>query len=272
LGAYNSREKIVAHYDFVSPFYNELWGEHLHHGYWRTGEETKEDAQEALVDQLAQAAPITRGTKVLDVGCGVGGSSIHLARRYGAESTGITISPVQVQMARTAADRAGVNVRFLLMDAQAITLSERFDLVFSIESVSHYENKGAFFRRLPGLVHHTGRVVLIDWFKHDDLSAAEYRKYIVPIEKGMLVELHPIADYVALLEANGLAVERTEDMSEHTARTWQLALDILNGDSSLWAIARNHSAELVYFLRAFRAMRAAFRARKLVYGMIVARP
>jgi hypothetical protein len=42
---YNEKEKIREHYDLVSPYYQTLWGEHLHHGYWIHGDETKEKAQ-----------------------------------------------------------------------------------------------------------------------------------------------------------------------------------------------------------------------------------
>ena len=40
---------VAAHYDELDPFYREVWGLHVHHGYWRTGSETPEAAMEALV-------------------------------------------------------------------------------------------------------------------------------------------------------------------------------------------------------------------------------
>ncbi|MBI3305747.1 hypothetical protein HYZ82_01275 [Candidatus Nomurabacteria bacterium] len=47
-----NKERVIQHYDFVSPFYSSLWGVHIHHGYWETGKETKEDAQENLTKLL----------------------------------------------------------------------------------------------------------------------------------------------------------------------------------------------------------------------------
>src|SRR4030081_454548 len=96
----NEKHRIVEHYDIVSPYYESLWGEHIHHGYWIRGDETKEKALSQLVEHLADTVRIERGSKILDVGCGIGGSSIYLAKKYKAEVTGITISPVQVEMAR----------------------------------------------------------------------------------------------------------------------------------------------------------------------------
>src|SRR5688572_4921417 len=119
---YNDKQKIIEHYDVLSPHYRRLWGEHLHHGYWRTGLESKEEAQEALTANLVDAAQIEPGAKVLDVGCGFGGSSIYLAARYKAAVTGITISPVQAAMARRYAEQENLNATFLVMDADHITL------------------------------------------------------------------------------------------------------------------------------------------------------
>src|SRR5207248_5861380 len=128
-----------------SLYYHSLWGEHIHHGYWIRGDESKETAQVQLIEHLAQAAGIPPGARILDVGCGFGASSIYLAQKYGAEATGITISPVQVEMANKAAALDGVNAKFALMDAEEMRFDETFDVVWSIESISHYPQKQKFF-------------------------------------------------------------------------------------------------------------------------------
>ena len=104
----NDKQKIVEHYDFVSPYYQTLWGEHIHHGYWIRGNETKEEAQTQLIEHLAELASLQTGASVLDIGCGFGGTSLYLAQKYQARATGITISPVQVEMAKKAARRGAV--------------------------------------------------------------------------------------------------------------------------------------------------------------------
>src|ERR1700724_997011 len=122
----NDKNRIIEHYDVVSPYYRSLWGEHLHHGYWIRGDESKEKAQLQLIEHLAQLAEVKRGADILDVGCGFGASSIYLAKHFNATVTGITISPVQVEMANQAATNAQPNakfldVKFMLMDAEAMT-------------------------------------------------------------------------------------------------------------------------------------------------------
>ena len=48
------------------------------------------------------------GTKVLDVGCGIGGSSRHIARKYGCKAQGITLSPYQANRGNELAKEQGL--------------------------------------------------------------------------------------------------------------------------------------------------------------------
>jgi len=266
----NDKDRIRDHYDRVSPYYYSLWGEHLHHGYWIQGNETKEQAQVQLIEHLAQAAEIAFESRILDVGCGFGGSSIYLAKRYNAIATGITISPVQVEMANQAAARQQVRANFLLMDAEEMNFEERFDVVWSIESISHYEDVGSFFSSAAKLLKPGGTMALLDWFKEDSLSPKKHKSALFPIEVGMLVELHTMAEYESLLRSNGLNVVKREVLNEHCAKTWDLCLDIIK-DKALWTIAATNGPEFVRFLRTFKAMRTAYASGHFLYGLLVAK-
>jgi tocopherol O-methyltransferase len=270
MSGYNDKQKIKEQYDAISPYCRSLWGEHLHHGYWPTGAESKEEAQVALTAHLAKTAGIHPGARILDVGCGFGGSSIYLAANYQAAVTGITISPVQVAMAQEAAHRANVNARFLVMDADHITLEDKFDVVWSIEAISHFTRKPEFFLRASEMLEPGGALALVDWFKRPELSESRYRSEVLPIERGMLVQLDTIAGYSALIEAGGLDVLLTQDLSASCARTWDICLDLIK-NPALWQLAASRGVEFVRFLRSFAAMRKGFASGSFVYGMIVAR-
>src|ERR1700741_1087262 len=114
MGQFNQKDRVRKHYERVSPYYQILWGEHLHHGYWIRGDESKERAQQQLIEHLARVAKIKRGKRILDIGCGFGASSLYLAKELDAEATGITISKIQLDVARKAADRTRANAKFLL--------------------------------------------------------------------------------------------------------------------------------------------------------------
>ena len=127
-------ETIREHYDRLSFYYRILWGDHIHHGYWDK-DQTPTQAQVALVERLAQGAEIRAGSRVLDVGCGLGGSAIWLARELKCSVLGLTISPAQLEMARTRAIEEGLEdrVRFQLEDANSLRYVEMFDVVWVIE-------------------------------------------------------------------------------------------------------------------------------------------
>jgi len=267
---YNQKEKIRDHYDRVSPYYHTLWGEHLHHGYWIDGHESKERAQQQLIEHLAEAARIPSGVTVLDVGCGFGASSIYLAEKFRAQATGITISPVQVDIANRAAEKARVNAKFLCMDAEALTFKKPFDVIWSVESISHYPNNEKFFASAARLLKPGGTMAITDWFKKDGLTPRQHKKHLEPIERGMLVELHTMQKYESIMATNGLTVEKTEVLNAHCAKTWDLCLDIIK-NKAFWALAAQNGVAFVHYLKAFKAMRAGFASGNFIYGLMVAR-
>lgn len=263
------KHRVIEHYDVVSPFYRTLWGEHLHHGYWITGNESKEQAQLQLTQRLAGLANIQPGSEILDIGCGFGGSSLYLARHYQAKVTGITISSVQVEMAAQAAKEQGLDANFLLMDAEAITLQNKFDLLWSVESISHYLDRPAFFTSAAKLLKPGGSFALTDWFKKENLTPAQISKTIEPIERGMFVELHTMDDYQSYLSAAGLRVQCREVLNKQCAKTWDISLDIIK-DKKFWALAAQYGNHFLTYLHAFHALREGFSTGNFVYGLFVA--
>jgi tocopherol O-methyltransferase len=267
---YNDKRKIVEHYDAVSRYYRSLWGENIHHGYWIRGDESKELAQLQLTERLAELATVQTGSSVLDIGCGFGGSSLYLARKYKARATGITISPVQVEMARKAATEAQSDAQFLLMDAEALDFPHQFDLLWSVESISHYHDRRGFFANAVQFLKPGGVFALTDWFKRSGLSPAQTRKFIEPIERGMFIEMETIDDYESYLVASGLQIVHRQDWSQQVAKSWDLGLDMIR-DKSFWALAAKMGKDFVTNLKSFQAMRVGYTSGNFVYGVFVAR-
>lgn len=180
-------------------------GEHIHHGYFLKPEDTKEAAQLQLIELLLQRSCLQGDSSVLDVGCGIGGTSRYLAREYNCSVTGITISGTQVQMARnfTAKEsgrrtEVGVQdydtlgngkVRFLELDAEKMDeyfhtapYNTTFDAVWISEAMSHLPDKELFFRNAFSVLRSGGKLVIADWFKAEHLTSAQMKADIEPIE------------------------------------------------------------------------------------------
>jgi len=266
----NLKDKIVQHYDAISPFYRDLWGVHIHHGYWITGAETKEEAQEQLIEQLICRAKIHKGARILDVGCGLGGTAIYLYKSLSAHVMGITISPVQIEIGTELANRCGANVRLLLMDAETLEMDDQFDFAWSVEAVSHLSRKRDCFLAMARLLKSGGKLVIADWFKSDTATEGQEREFLKPIERAMLVpKLESSQLYASYIDDAGLDVISFEDLSSNVSKTWDVAI-ALAVRPMLWKFAATLGKDFLAFLEGFAAMKAAYKSKSLIYGVLIA--
>ena len=84
---------VAAHYDELDPFYREIWGEHVHHGYWATGRESRRRRRpKRWSTSSPTASTCAPGQTVCDIGCGYGATAQRLAERHGVHVTGVTVS------------------------------------------------------------------------------------------------------------------------------------------------------------------------------------
>ena len=269
---YNQTDKIQEHYDLSSPFYKSLWGQHIHHGYYKTGKETKEAAADNLVNLLIEHSGLTKGSRVLDIGCGIGETSIWLAKNLNCKVTGVTISPVQVQIAKETSKNLKNKPTFLVGDANNLSIGGKFDIVWAVEVISHLNKRDNFFKKITGLLVSGGKICIAAWIKDDGLTKEKEKKYIQPIEKGMLVSLPSLSEYKRHLDKNRLRLLYYEDISSKVAKTWDVGLDIIK-NRILWQLAKKHSKELVSFLGSFRAMRRGFKSGVFRYAaMVIEKP
>ena len=265
------KASIRDHYDRLSPLYRDLWGIHIHHGYWIDGTETKERAQEQLIDLLANKIGMRRGMRMLDIGCGIGGTAIYLAGQFEVRVIGITISPVQAAMAAQLMVSNGVDgCSFCAMDAEAMAIRDQFDVVWSVEALSHMSNRDRVLEQAVALLKPGGKVGIIDWFKPSGLTRTDQHAYLDALEDGMLVHgLETMPAYSSRLEAQGCRITAEEDLTASVAKTWDICA-ALTRLPSLWRIARDHGPDCVRFLESFQAMRAALRAGVFRFGLIAA--
>jgi len=263
------KQKIKEHYDISSLLYKKLWSNHIHHGYYIKGIESKKQATENLIKLLVRKASVKCKSKVLDVGCGIGGTSIWLSKNLECDVTGITISPVQVDIANSASEKLVKKPKFLVMDADNIKLNGKFDFIWAVEVISHLTDKPNFFRKSSQLLKKNGRMCIAAWMKADKLSRYEENKYIKPIEEGMLCTLPTLKDYLQLFDKNNLRLVYYEDASNNVKKTWELCLDIIK-DIGVWKFAVAHGKEFISYLKSFRSMKIGYDKGKFLYGIIIA--
>ena len=149
-----------------------LWGEHVHLGHYGTPPRRRDfrRAKEDFVHELVRWSGLDQlppGSRVLDVGCGIGGSARILARDYGLDVLGISISPGQIRRAQELTP-AGLSCRFAVMDALDLDLPDAgFDAVWSVEAGPHMPDKQRYADELLRVLKPGGRLAVADWNRRD---------------------------------------------------------------------------------------------------------
>src|SRR5262249_29426430 len=135
--AENAR-RVVNYYDGirfdVSLFWTDSTTLAIHFGIWTPGTRSHRESLLNTNRWVAERAELRTGQRVLDAGCGLGGSSIWLAENYQVHVTGVTLSHDQARRATRSAVRRGVGDRasFGVLDFQQLALpSAAFDVVWS---------------------------------------------------------------------------------------------------------------------------------------------
>ena len=230
---YESTDTVAQSYDDwtndgILEFY---CGEHIHLGHYGSPPRRTDflQAKEDFVHEMVKWGGLDKldaGTTVLDVGCGIGGSSRILAKDYNFDVTGVTISPQQVARA-TELTPDGVTAKFKVDDAMDLSYPDAtFDVVWSIEAGPHMPDKSTFARELLRVLKPGGILVVADWNQRDDrqnpLSAWEK-----PVMKQLLDQWsHPafssIEGFAELLEETGYTEGNvtTADWTQETLPSW----------------------------------------------------
>ncbi|AIE73128.1 MULTISPECIES: 2-methyl-6-phytyl-1,4-hydroquinone methyltransferase [unclassified Synechocystis] len=207
------------------------WGDHIHLGHYGDPPVAKDFIQSKIdfVHAMAQWGGLDTlppGTTVLDVGCGIGGSSRILAQDYGFNVTGITISPQQVKRA-TELTPPDVTAKFAVDDAMALSFPDAsFDVVWSVEAGPHMPDKAVFARELLRVVKPGGILVVADWNQRDDRQVP-LNFWEKPVMRQLLDQWsHPafasIEGFAENLEATGLVEGQvtTADWTVPTLPAW----------------------------------------------------
>jgi tocopherol O-methyltransferase len=299
-------EAIASHYDELDRFYRDVWGEHVHHGLWVRGDETREQAVRHLVELVAREARIAPGTRVCDIGCGYGATARMLAAESGAHVTAITISPAQHAFAREHSagaaktpsashperseggkvgvtqskdpveatnDTAENNPAYLLGDWLANDLpAESFDAAIAIESSEHMPDLAGFFAQAHRVLRPGARLVICAWLSADNPSPRGQRWLLEPIcREGRMPQMGTVADYEQLARAAGFTSERFEDLTPQVAPTWpaivrRFLARLATRPSYLRFLLDRHARNRVFALTIFRIM-LAYRTGAMRYGV-----
>jgi len=287
-----TREGVLEHY----------WGEHIHMGSYnpmgkQSGYRKKDpfvlallratfghlkNFKESKIDfvyEMIEWSGATAPKKILDVGCGIGGTSRILAKKFpDAEVLGITLSPQQVERATALAKRQGLNnIRFEVMDALNMQYADNtYDLVWGCESGEHMPDKKRYIEEMVRVLKPKGNLVAATWCERDPVPMFTQE------ERDQLDFLyaewsHPyfisLSKYKEHLKCTGaLAEVETADWTEQTLPAWRHSIWVGVWSPWYWLkISLKRPASFLGFLREVYTLEQYHKSMVsglMVYGMM----
>jgi tocopherol O-methyltransferase len=230
------RVDTAKHYDDCYWDYRTAWFDNenlaLHYGYWEEGIKTHSQALLNKNRILHQIAGIKPEDRVLDAGCGIGGSSIWLAKNAGCKAAGITVSAQQVEHAKRNAQRHGVadRVDFQVADFCRMPFpDESFDVVWAIESSCYATDKRDFFREAYRVLKKGGTLVACDGYATRREFNDEEWQWVMDCLNGWAVpNLSTVEEFRQGMEECGFAdVQLTEATQESLPSSRRMYLTAL---------------------------------------------
>lgn len=218
-----SRQNVAHHYDVSNELYRRFLDADMQYScaYFERPDMTLEEAQAAKKALIGRKLLIKPGMKTLDIGSGWGGLSMTLAKDFGAQMTGVTLSTEQLALAKERAEKAGLadKTDFRLTDYR--DLDEKFDRIVSVGMLEHVgaPNFRTYFETIHRLLDDDGVALVHSIGKMHGPGAtnAFTQKYIFP--GGYIPGLSEI---VTAIEQADLWITDVEILRLHYAETCRI--------------------------------------------------
>jgi SAM-dependent methyltransferase len=249
------------------------FGRHVHWGYWpdpAAADLTPEDygrAAERLCREVCNAARIVDGQRVLDVGCGLGGTVASLNERFaGLDLTGLNIDARQLDFAREhVRPRPSNRIAWIEGDACRLPFEPAsYDVALAVECVFHFDRR-EFFVEASRVLRPGGRLALSDFCPTpravEYLSAAKvFDDEAIVASYGKIDLRWSVNEYCDLARTTGFRLVESRDITPHTLPTYDFLLHSIPPSADL----RRHEL----FTRATNLLAKASRKGLLQYTIL----
>jgi len=206
----------------------------------------------AANDALAQYARVGADTRVADFCAGLGGPARYLAHRYGADVTGIELTPARARGATELTQLAGLTNRVHIIEGNVMAVpldDQSVDVVISQEAFLHVPDKPKALSEAFRILKCGGRLAFTDWVEHQSLSKDDAELMWAGMAATNLCNL---AAYAKLIEAAGFQVTTADDLTAEWADILKVRLAMyrkLRGETRAAGTVSGHDAFYESYVR-----------------------
>lgn len=227
INCFEQNKQIEKFYDLYHKLYLDIWGNYdnlaLHMGYYDTSIKSHEESLLRLNEIIFDMAKIRQNDLVLDAGCGVGGSSIWLAKLKGCKVIGISLAKKEIKLARKFAKQNKVDniIRFEAMNMIKTNFSDNFfNVIIAIESTCYIINKLFFLKEASRILKQGERLIISDYFFNKSYSLTE-KYYMNCINKESSINLCSFEEFENLMKLSGFGDIKQYNISSNIKESYE---------------------------------------------------
>ena len=171
------------------------------------------------------------GKRILDIGCGVGGPAMEMARTHGAEVTGIDLEAPLIERATASATKAGLQEQctFQCVKAGPLQFSDKtFDIVVSSGAVTQTDDKASMFGEILRILRPGGWFSCYEWMG-DGSPCSDDMHYWIKVEE-LTYDFRTLAEYDQLLVSSGFSDVDVSDASDWYRTEARREYELVSGD------------------------------------------